>query len=178
MTKICQKCGKKLTVLDVYHQNSKIKYDYEVLCNKCYNYVRENSQEFLAKKKEQEEEQKAIIKQKLEEIEAVMFVSTSFIENSHIEKYYDLISCEVVLGTGVYSELAAAVADISGERSRMMEEKLIEAKAGAVNGLKRKAFQIGANAIISAKLDYEVLGNNMIMLVASGTPVIMEYEKS
>lgn len=42
--------------------------------------------------------------------------------------------------------------------------------------MKQRATEMGANAVIGVDIDYEVLGqgNNMLMVIASGTAVITD----
>ena len=42
--------------------------------------------------------------------------------------------------------------------------------------MKERAREIGANAVIGVKMDYEVLGNenNMLMVTCSGTAIVLD----
>jgi uncharacterized protein YbjQ (UPF0145 family) len=61
-----------------------------------------------------------------------------------------------------------------GSRAEMFQGKLQDAKTVAITGLRKRAHEIQANAIIGVDLDYAVIGKNMLMVVANGTAVILE----
>jgi uncharacterized protein YbjQ (UPF0145 family) len=97
------------------------------------------------------------------------------VEGYRITKYIDLVSAEVVVGTGIFSEFSASFFDFFGGRIGAFEKKFAEAKEAALTKLRRAAIAQGANAVIGAKLDYENVGDrNLLMVVASGTAVVVE----
>mgnify|MGYP001008435558 CR=1 FL=1 len=46
----------------------------------------------------------------------------------------------------------------------------------ALKEMEQRAHQLGANAVVGVDIDYEILGsaNNMMMVIASGTAVVVE----
>ncbi|MBS3950734.1 MAG: heavy metal-binding domain-containing protein [Peptococcaceae bacterium] len=105
---------------------------------------------------------------------SVLVVSLPAAYGYQVLQHFDLISCEIVLGTGFLSEWNAAVADFWGTRSDRFEGKLAQAKALAIKELKIKAVEVGANAIIGADIDYHSVSTNLLMVVVTGTPVVLE----
>ncbi len=105
------------------------------------------------------------------ELEDILLVTTPIIEGAHILQYIGIISAEVVLGTGVLSELDAGIADFFGGRASEFQNKLALAKEASMNELRRKAHKAGGNAVLGVDLDYSVIKNNMLMVVANGTAV-------
>jgi len=105
---------------------------------------------------------------------SVLLVSLPVAQGYKVLQHFDLISCEIVLGTGFLSEWNAAVADFWGTRSDRFEGKLAQAKALAMQELKIKAVEVGANAIIGADIDYHSVSANLLMVVVTGTPVVLD----
>ena len=99
----------------------------------------------------------------------VLLTTTPMIEGFKIETYIGIVSAEVVLGTGFLSEFGAGFADLLGSRAGKFQDKLKEAREITLAELKRKARALEANAIVGLDLDYSVLSNNMLMVVANGT---------
>lgn len=97
-------------------------------------------------------------------------------EGYKIKSYLDVISAEVVLGTGFLSEFSASFADFFGTKATMFENKLESAKKAAMDKLVKKSSILGGNAVIGIDLDYTMFSNNIICVIASGTCVIIEEE--
>lgn len=98
-------------------------------------------------------------------------------EGYKIIDYKDIISSEVVLGTGFFSEVSAQIDDFFGTTSSPYEKKISDAKKVAKDKLVLEAVEIGANAVIGIDFDIMTIGNNMIVVSANGTAVIIEKEK-
>ena len=64
---------------------------------------------------------------------------------------------------------------VFGGRSKGYEDELLTARENALEEMKTRATNLGANAIIGVKMDYEVLGadNGMLMVTCSGTAVVV-----
>jgi uncharacterized protein YbjQ (UPF0145 family) len=76
----------------------------------------------------------------------------------------------------IFKDLFAGVRDIVGGRSEAVQHTMREARKTALHELKREAYLVGANAVVGVDLDYVELstGGSMVMLVASGTAVVIE----
>lgn len=106
-----------------------------------------------------------------------MIVSTtSTIEGRTIKGYKGIVFGEVVSGVDFIKDFAAGLTNFFGGRSRSYEGELIEGRENAIREMSQRARDIGANAVVGVKIDYEVLGsaNNMLMIIASGTAVVLE----
>lgn len=99
-------------------------------------------------------------------------------EGFRITEYLDFCNASSVLGTGFLSSISASVADFFGTESSAFETKLNQAKSLAEDSLKRKAFNLGANAIIGASLNITTFsggkGADIIGIVMTGTAVKIE----
>lgn len=95
-------------------------------------------------------------------------------ENYKIIDYKDIVSGEIVLGTGIISEIGAQLGDILGTTASGYEGKLAKGKSAALQIIKNRAVNLGANAIIGVDFDIMTIGNNMIVVSANGTAVKIE----
>lgn len=122
-------------------------------------------------------EAQAMVARQKAELEGVLLVTVHHVEGRPAMKYLGVVSSEVVLGTGLASELGAGLADLFGKRAGRFQTKLEESKDVALNELREKAHSAGGNAILGLDLDYSVLGGNLLMVVANGTVVQLGPEK-
>jgi uncharacterized protein YbjQ (UPF0145 family) len=81
------------------------------------------------------------------------------------------------LGPGGPLDCFANIRDIVGGRSAAYEKELRRAKAVAVEEMSAQAKELGANAVIGVDLDYETIGQSMLMVVASGTAVVIDERR-
>jgi len=102
--------------------------------------------------------------------------TTPHIEGHKIVDYKGIVFGEVVNGVDFVKDFAAGLTNFFGGRSGSYEGELIEARENAIREMENRARQMGANAIVGVDIDYEVLGqsNNMLMVTASGTAVVIE----
>ena len=101
--------------------------------------------------------------------------TTPSIEGKRITKYCGIVTGEAIMGANLFKDLFAGVRDIVGGRSATYERELQKAREIALEELRDRAAQLGANAIVGIDLDYEVLGasSGMLMVSASGTAVVV-----
>ena len=93
----------------------------------------------------------------------MLLTTTNDIEGKRITAYYGIVSGETIIG-----------ADIIGGRSGSYEKVLREAKDIALKEMSEQAERMGANAVLAVDLDYETIGESMLMVTASGTAVRYE----
>jgi uncharacterized protein YbjQ (UPF0145 family) len=100
--------------------------------------------------------------------------TTNNIEGHRITAYHGIVVGEAIMGANVVRDLFAQVTDIVGGRSGAYEAKLQDARDTAMGELQDRARAMGANAVVGIDLDYEVVGQSMLMVSASGTAVTIE----
>ena len=108
-------------------------------------------------------------------MEKILLSTTSQLNGWDILEYVDVISSQVVIGTGIFSDLFAGVTDVMGGNSSSYEKQLKDITSTALGQLSKSAKALNANAIVGIKLDYDEIsgkGKQMFMLTASGTAVI------
>jgi len=107
-------------------------------------------------------------------ISGIKMTTTNNIDGFFVKRYISIESVEVVIGTGMFSEIDGEVADFFGQRSTAFEKKLQTAKKIALDKLKYLTFEKGGNSIIGVDLDYTEFSGNRIGLIANGTIVEIE----
>ncbi len=100
--------------------------------------------------------------------------TTPSIEGHRITAYHGVVVGEAILGANIVRDLFAGITDIIGGRSGSYEASLQEARETALKELGERAVAAGGNAVVGIDLDYEVVGQSMLMVSASGTSVTVE----
>lgn len=111
----------------------------------------------------------------------IIITTTNSIEGNKVVRYLDAICSNVVIGTNIFSDLAASFTDFFGGRSETYQNKLERIQKEVTKELKHKASILGANAILGFKLDFdEISGGNksMFMVSSSGTACIIDTKET
>lgn len=105
----------------------------------------------------------------------MIVTTTNNIEGKQIVTYKEIVFGEVITGVNMFKDMAAGFRNMFGGRSASYENELLQARTEAIDEMKQRASQIGANAVIGVKVDYETLGtdNGMLMVTVSGTAVVV-----
>ena len=109
------------------------------------------------------------------EIEAIM-LTTETAPNLNITKRIEIVTAECAFGMNMFKDLFAGVRNIVGGRSEAVQKTMRDSRRVALYELKKEAHAVGANAVVAVDLDYVELSaaGSMVMLVASGTAVVIE----
>lgn len=112
---------------------------------------------------------------KKSEINAVI-LTTETAPNLKITKRIEIVTAECAFGMNMFKDLFAGVRDIVGGRSKAVQQTMRDSRKIALYELKAEAHLVGANCVVGVDLDYVELSSSggMVMLVASGTAVIIE----
>lgn len=104
-----------------------------------------------------------------------MIVTTTHeIQGRAIREYAGIVVGETIVATNIFRDIGAAFRDVVGGRSGAYEKKMNEARETAIAEMVEKATALGADAVVGVDIDYETVGNNMMMVSASGTAVKLE----
>ena len=145
----CTKCGKRIGVLSGSVGG---------MCNECAN-----------------ERSTAVGNERVAEIEAIL-LTTETAPNLNITRRIEIVTAECAFGMNMFKDLFAGVRNIVGGRSEAVQKTMRDSRKTALYELKKEAHAVGANAVVGVDLDYVELSGagNMVMLVASGTAVVIE----
>ena len=162
----CSSCGKKFGVFEV-----SVDHEGQFFCNACFDTIKAE----VELKAKHNEERKA---EKLLAVEAIM-LTTETAPNLNITKRIEIVTAECAFGMNIFKDLFAGVRNIVGGRSEAVQKTMRDSRRTALYELKKEAYEVGANAVVGVDLDYVELagtGSSMVMLVASGTAVVIEGE--
>lgn len=106
--------------------------------------------------------------------ESVILTTSPFLASREIESEVEIVTAECVFGMHIFKDLAAALSDAFGGRSKTTQNELRVARKTCLDELRGEAAALGADAVIAVDLDYSEIsgqGKAMLLLVASGTAV-------
>lgn len=101
----------------------------------------------------------------------IVLSTTHQLQGQTISEYLGIVVGESIIGTGIFRDIAASLTDVVGFRSGAYEHKMQQARDMALQHMVSKAQALLANAVVGVDIDYEVVGDNMMMVSASGTAV-------
>ena len=106
-----------------------------------------------------------------------MIVTTPYIEGREVQKYFGIVNGEGLIGANVYKDIFSGVRDVVGGRTSTHERELRKTREIALDSMKEKAQQLGANAILNVRIKYSNLGGTMgntILVSVNGTAVLLD----
>jgi len=104
----------------------------------------------------------------------MLLATSGRLDGYKVTRYLGIVTGEAIMGTNIVRDFLASISDIVGGRSGAYEQQLEEARQIVLNEMTERAKRLGANAVIGVNLDYESVGQTMLMVVASGTAVYIE----
>lgn len=93
-----------------------------------------------------------------------------------IVEYRGLVTGEVVAGINVVKDIGAGLRNLFGGRIKGYEDEIIQARAEVLKELEARAAEMGANAVIGVRIDFDPIGgdgNNMLLVTVTGTAVVV-----
>ena len=106
-------------------------------------------------------------------MQQMIITTTPNIEGRTIKEYRGVVVGEAIMGANVVRDIFASITDVIGGRSGAYETKLADAHEVAMQELEESAKNKGGNAVVGVDLDYEVVGQSMLMVSVSGTAVVI-----
>lgn len=105
-----------------------------------------------------------------------MIVTTvNSIEDRRVIRTLGPVFGEIIEGISFTKDIGAAFTNLLGGRSAGYEDAVIKTRQAAIDEMMVRAQNMGANAVIGLKVDYETIAaSSMLMIVASGTAVVVE----
>ena len=93
------------------------------------------------------------------------------VEGRPVKEYLDVVTSQAIMGVHIGRDLKAFGRSIVGGRSAAYEEEFEKAVREAKDELCAAAEALEADAVIATSLDYEEVGDEMLMVAATGTAV-------
>ena len=106
----------------------------------------------------------------------MLVTTTPNVEGRKIIEYLGVVTGEAIIGANIIRDVFAAVTDIVGGRSSSLRRSSPgSARGGDSRSCRTRRSQRGGNAVVGVDIDYEVLGQgSMLMVAVSGTAVVIE----
>jgi uncharacterized protein YbjQ (UPF0145 family) len=101
----------------------------------------------------------------------MLITTTPGIEGRPVTEYLGVVTAQGVLGVNAFKDVGAGMRNIFGGRAKSYENELASGVSDALAEMEQQAAQLGADAVVGVDIDYEAVGNNMLMVSASGTAV-------
>lgn len=101
----------------------------------------------------------------------MIVTTTNAVEGRGVSEYLGVVCAQSVLGVNAFKDVAAGMRNVFGGRSKSYENELSSGVAAVLEELESQAAGLNADAVLSVDIDYETVGNNMLMVSASGTAV-------
>jgi uncharacterized protein YbjQ (UPF0145 family) len=102
---------------------------------------------------------------------AMLITTTPGIEGRTVTEYLGVVTAQGVLGVNAFKDIGAGMRNIFGGRSKSYENELASGVSDALAEMEKQAAHLGADAVIGVDIDYETVGDKMLMVSASGTAV-------
>ncbi|WP_182442396.1 YbjQ family protein [Cereibacter sphaeroides] len=154
---VCKTCGHKTGFLDIVDGQ----------CRRCRQESledgqRASAQEAAARKKQRD----AII------------VTTETAPNLPVNQRLGIVSSERVFGLNAFKDMFVAVRDLAGGKSVTLEKAFQDARRDALEDIKTRASELGADAVIAISFTHSQIAagaihSSMVMVVATGTAVTL-----
>jgi uncharacterized protein YbjQ (UPF0145 family) len=109
--------------------------------------------------------------------EDILISTSDNYTSSEIKAQYGVVDSQIVVGANIFRDVFAGFRDLFGGETKGYKKDLDKMKKAALNSIKEKATDFGANAIISLRLDLDEVsggGKSMFMINAYGTAVKLE----
>ncbi len=103
----------------------------------------------------------------------MIVTTTPTVEGRPAVGHLGIVTGEAIVGANVFRDVFARVRDIVGGRAAGYEKALRDAKELAMADMIAAARELGADAVVGVDLDYEAIGNSMLMVSVNGTAVAL-----
>lgn len=151
----------KVKIINLYHKPRADGY-----CGKCGNVLYE----------QYHTQRQSEVNQLSKELGGIIDIMPIVTTHSPVGWEYEvlgIVTGQSVAGTGITAEFSSAINDLFGSRSGTLANKLKGGETYCMNQLRKKALDLGGNAVIASDIDYSELGSikGMIMVCMAGTAV-------
>ncbi|WP_296103630.1 YbjQ family protein [uncultured Corynebacterium sp.] len=104
----------------------------------------------------------------------MIVTTTNTIEGKQVGQYLRVVAGETVAGINAFKDISAGFHNLVGGRSNSYEGEIRKAREDALAEMVDRAHELGTEGVLGVDIDYESVGQNMIMVTASGTAVTFQ----
>lgn len=104
----------------------------------------------------------------------MIVTTTNTIEGKQVGQYLRVVAGETVAGINAFKDISAGFYNLVGGRSNSYEGEIRKAREDALAEMVDRAHELGTEGVLGVDIDYESVGQNMIMVTASGTAVTFQ----
>lgn len=111
---------------------------------------------------------------------SILFTTSDNFSKNEIVERFGLIDSTIVVGANIFRDVFASWRDVFGGETKGYRKDLEKMKNAALAELTKKAKNLGANAVISIKVDVDELsgqGKSMFMYNITGSAVLLEHDE-
>jgi uncharacterized protein YbjQ (UPF0145 family) len=101
----------------------------------------------------------------------MLVTTTTTVEGRPVREYLAVVAGETIMGANVFRDIGAQFRNLTGGRAAGYEKELRKARETAIEEMQHAAAELGADAVVAVDIDYETVGNAMLMVTVSGTAV-------
>src|SRR5262245_47663813 len=101
----------------------------------------------------------------------MIVTTTTTVEGRPLREYLGRVAGETIMGRMCSATSARSSGNITGGRAPGYEKELRKARETVIEEMSRTASALGADAVVAVDIDYETVGNAMLMVTAAGTAV-------
>jgi uncharacterized protein YbjQ (UPF0145 family) len=101
----------------------------------------------------------------------MLVTTTTTVEGRPVREYLAVVAGETIMGANVFRDIGAQFRNLTGGRAAGYEKELRTARETAIEEMQHAAAELGADAVVAVDIDYETVGNAMLMVTVSGTAV-------
>lgn len=113
-------------------------------------------------------------------VEHVKVTTTSGFDGIEIIEYLEPVTAHVVVGMNFFKDFLSGFSDFFGGESSTYQDTLRSINETVISEIRKKAFSIGANCVLSLKIDNDEVsaqGKSMMMVTAVGTAAKADFSK-
>jgi len=102
---------------------------------------------------------------------AMIVTTTDNVDGKRVVAYLGIVSGDAIVGANIFRDWFASIRDVVGGRAGGYEKALRGAQRQAMDDMVAMATDLGADAVVGTDIDYEVVGDSMLMVSCNGTAV-------
>lgn len=151
----------KVNIINEYHEGKHSAY-----CEKCGNALYKKYVDALI-------DEKSAISEKIQHLLACIPVVSTHSPLNWDYDVLDMVTGQSTSGTGFATEISSSISDFLGTQSERHNRKIKQGEDSCSLQIRKKALDIGGNAIVATDIDYSEMGSmkGMIMVCMSGTAI-------